>query len=63
MKGNVFAPDIDIDITFHLFEAGQKLVRSLSNYFCRMDNANLRYFVSSIAIHFAHDGQRAHRII
>ena len=29
----MFAPNIVIDITFYWFEAGQKLVRSRSNYF------------------------------
>ena len=33
MKVHVLAPNIVIDITFNWFEAGQKLVRSRSNYF------------------------------
>ena len=51
-----------IGITFYWFEAGQKLLRSWSNYFCRTGNANFaEFFVRSRSNYFAHDGQHALR--
>ena len=59
MKVHVFAPNLVIDITYYWFEAGQKLVRSLSSIY-RMDNANCADFlVRSRSIYFAYDGQLA----
>ena len=48
MNIHVLVPNIVIDITCYWFEAGQKLVRSRSNYFCRTDNANFADFFGSI---------------
>ena len=67
MKVHAFAPNIVIGITFYWFEAGQNLVLSRSNYFCRTDNANFAHLFGSILIdrdqsqsnYLAHDGQQA----
>ena len=49
----MFASNIVIDITYFWFEAGQKLVRSRSNYLCRTKYAKFAEFV----LFFAHGGQ------
>ena len=49
-----FAPNIVIDITYYLFEADQKLVRSRSNYFAGRTTQILQIFFCSIVI----DGDR-----
>ena len=44
----MFAPNIVIDITYYLFEAGQKLVRSGLNYFVGRKGKFCRFFYSLV---------------